>query len=165
MTTKSLPPWLEGRPSAPILRAGVETPPSPPATSGRWVKGQSGNPNGRPPGRVDARTKITRALMEEGLEIARVVTDAAKDGDLTACGMILSRIAPALRPEAQPIQFHFDPTASAARQVEAILAAMAQGAVPVDLGRQLIDSVKALADVRAVEDLEARIITLEAKQI
>lgn len=164
MTTKSLPPWLEGRPSAPVPPALVETPQNPPVTFGRWVKGQSGNPNGRPPGRVDARTKITRALMEEGLEIARVVTDAAKDGDLTACGMILSRIAPTLRPEAQAVQFAFEPSASTAQQVEAILAAMAEGAVPVDLGKQLIDAVRALADVRAIENLEGRIAALEQKE-
>jgi len=102
--------------------------------------------------------------MDDGLEIARVVTEAAKDGDLTACGMILSRIAPALRPEAQPVQFDFDPSESTTKQVEAILAAMAEGAVPVDLGKQLIEAVRALADVRAVENLEERIAALEQKE-
>lgn len=102
--------------------------------------------------------------MDDGLEIARVVTDAAKEGDLQAASLVLSRIAPALRPEAQPIQFAFDPEASTAKQVEAILAAMASGEVPVDLGKQLIDAVKALADVRAVEDLEGRIAALEDKE-
>lgn len=131
----------------------------------RWVKGQSGNPKGRPPGRPDARTKITRALLDDGLEIARVVTEAAKEGDLQAASLVLSRIAPALRPEAQPVQFDFDPTASTVQQVEAVLAAVAKGAVPVDLGKQLIDSIKALADVRAFEELLPRIITLEAKQV
>lgn len=131
----------------------------------RWVKGQSGNPKGRPPGRTDARTKITRALLDDGLEIARVVTDAAKEGDLQAASLVLSRIAPALRPEAQPVQFDFDPTAGTVQQVEAVLAAVASGAVPVDLGKQLIDSIKALADVRAFEELLPRIITLEAKEV
>lgn len=138
--------------------------PQPLPNGGRWAKGQSGNPRGRPPGRPDARSRITRALMDEGLEIARVVTDAAKDGDLQAASLVLSRIAPALRPEAQPIQFDFDPTASTVRQVEAVLGAVASGNVPVDLGKQLIDSIKALADVRAVEELEARLAALEAKQ-
>lgn len=134
-------------------------------TGHRWVKGQSGNPRGRPPGRPDARTKISRALLDDGAAVARVVIDAALDGDLQACGIVLARIAPALRPEAQPIQFDFDPAASTVQQIEAILGAVASGAVPVDLGKQLIDSVKALADVRAVEELEARIITLEARPI
>ena len=139
--------------------------PTPVAHRGRWSKGQSGNPRGCPPGRTDARTKITRALLDDGLEIARVVTDAAKDGDLQAASLVLSRIAPALRPEAQPVHFDFDPTASTVQQVEAVLAAVACGAVPVDLGKQLIDSIKALADVRAFEELLPRIITLEAERI
>lgn len=138
--------------------------PKPVAKNGRWQKGQSGNPRGRPPGRPDARTKITRALLDDGHAVARVVIEAALEGDLQACNIILARIAPALRPEAQPVQFEFDPTASTVAQVEAILAAVASGAVPVDLGKQLIESVKALADVRAVEELEARLEALEAKQ-
>lgn len=138
--------------------------PKPLANNGRWVKGQSGNPRGRPPGRPDARTKITRALMDEGLEIARVVTDAAKEGDLQAASLVLSRIAPALRPEAQAVHFDFDPSASPVQQVESVLAAIADGDVPVDLGKQLIDAIKALADVRATEELEARLAALEARQ-
>jgi hypothetical protein len=138
--------------------------PKPLANNGRWAKGQSGNPRGRPPGRPDARTKITRALLDEGLEIARVVTDAAKEGDLQAASLVLSRIAPALRPEAQPVSFDFDSTASPVRQIEAVLAAVAEGTVPVDLGKQLIDAIKALSDVRAAEELEARLAALEARQ-
>lgn len=125
----------------------------------------SPNPRGRPRGIVDSRSKITKALVDDGLEIARVVTAAAKEGDLQACSMVLSRIAPALRPEAQPVQFDFDPTASTVQQVEAVLAAVANGAVPVDLGKQLIEAVKALADVRALELLEPRIAMLEAKEV
>jgi hypothetical protein len=102
--------------------------------------------------------------MDEGLEIARVVTEAAKEGDLQAASIVLARIAPALRPEAPAVEFNFDPQASTSQQVEAILAAMAEGAVPVDLGKQLIEAVRALADVRAIEDLEGRIAALEQKE-
>jgi hypothetical protein len=156
MTEPIKPEWMNGF---------VPVPNSPRAAGGRFEKGQSGNPSGRPPGRLDTRTKITRALMDDGHAVARVVIDAALEGDLQACGIVLSRIAPVLRPEAQPVQFDFDPTASTALQVEAVLTAIAAGAVPVDLGKQLIDAIKALADVRATEELERRIITLEARQI
>ena len=102
--------------------------------------------------------------MDDAPAIARVVIDAALEGDLQAASLVLSRCAPALRPEAQPIQFDFDPEAKTAKQVEAILAAIAEGVVPVDLGKQLIDAVRALAEVRAVEDLEGRIAALEEKE-
>ncbi len=59
------------------------------------------------------------------------------------------------------MQFNFDPAARAVEQIESVLAAIAAGDVPVDLGRQLIDSIKALADARAVAELEDRIARLE----
>ena len=101
--------------------------------------------------------------MDDAPAIARVVIDAALEGDLQAASMVLSRCAPALRPEALPVQFTFDPKASTSTQVEAILAAMAEGAVSPDVARLIIDSIKALADVRAVEDLEGRVAALEQK--
>jgi hypothetical protein len=114
---------------------------------------------------VDTRSKITKALVDDGLEIARVVTAAAKEGDLQACSIVLSRIAPALKPETYPVQFDFDPNAPIAQQIEQVLAAMAGGAVAPEVGRQIIDSIGTLSSARAVEELDARIITLEAKQI
>lgn len=139
--------------------------PAPPYPEGRWVKGVSGNPRGRPPGRVDTRTKITRALLDDGLEISRVVTNAAKQGDLQACSLVLSRIAPALRPEAQPVQFDFNPAGPIPMQIESVIAAVAAGLVAPDVGQIIIASLGTLADARAVAELEDRIAKLEgAKQ-
>jgi len=139
--------------------------PNNPPQGHRWVKGQSGNPKGRPPGRTDARTKITRALLDDAPAVARVVIDAALEGDLQAASLVLARCAPALRPEGYPVQFPFDPSAPIPQQIEAVLAAMAGGAVSPDVGKQIIDAIGTLSNARAVEELEARIITLEAKQI
>jgi hypothetical protein len=148
------PPWLDGPAPPPI-----------PAPQGRWVKGQSGNPKGRPPGRTDARTKITRALLDDAPAVARVVIDAALEGDLQAASIVLARCAPALRPEGYPVQFPFDASAPIAQQIEAVLQAMAGGAIAPDVGKQIIDAIGTLSNARAVEELESRIITLEAKQI
>lgn len=152
--THAPPPWLDG----------PEPPPTAPPA--RWVKGMpSPNPKGRPRGILDTRSKITKALMDDAPAIARAVVEAALEGDLQAASLVLSRCAPALRPETYPVQFNFDASAPIARQIEAVLTGISSGAVPVDLGKQIIDSIKALSDVRATEELEARIITLEAKQI
>lgn len=137
-----------------------------PASNGpRWVKGQSGNPRGRPPGRPDARTKITRALMDDGLDVARVVLEAAKEGDLQACNIVLARIAPPMKAQSERVEFDFDPCASTAHQIEAVLAAIASGDLSPDSGREVIAAIGTLSNARAVEDLEARIITLEAKEV
>ena len=61
--------------------------------------------------------------------------------------------------------FEFDPTAPVSIQIEQVLAACAAGAVSVDVGRQIIDAIGTLANVRATEELEQRIIILEARQI
>lgn len=155
MTTGITPPWLNGTAQPPAA-----------ASPARWVKGMpSPNPKGRPRGIVDKRTKVTQALMDDAPAVARVVIDAALEGDLQACGIVLARVAPALRPETHPVQFPFDPAAPIASQIERVLGAMAGGAVSPDVGKQIIDAIGTLSNARAVEELEARIITLEAKQI
>lgn len=152
------PPWLEGRKAEPSQNLA-------PATSARWVKGMpSPNPKGRPRGILDTRSKITKALLDDAPAIARVVVDAALEGDLSAASLVLSRCAPALKPETHPVQFRFDPAASTARQIEQVLEAMAAGAVSPDIAKQIIDGIGALSNARAVEDLEARIADLEAKE-
>ena len=161
MTTTVPPPWING--SQPTVDAAALPAPSPP---GRWYKGMpSPNKNGRPRGIVDTRSKITKALMDDAPEIARVVIEAAKEGDLQAASLVLSRCAPALKPETYPVQFDFDPSAPVAQQIEQVLAAIAGGAVSPDVGRQIIDAIGTLSNARAVEELEARIITLEAKHV
>lgn len=47
------------------------------------------------------------------------------------------------------------------RNIVAVLDAVAAGAVAPDVGRLIIDSIKSLADVRATEELTARIEALE----
>jgi hypothetical protein len=156
VTTTVPPPWLNG----------PTQPPAAAAAPARWVKGMpSPNPKGRPRGIIDKRTKVTQALMDDAPAVARVVIDAALEGDLQACGIVLARVAPALRPETYPVQFAFDPGAPIAQQIEQVLAAMASGAVAPDVGKLVIDAIGTLSNARAVEELEARIITLEAKQI
>jgi hypothetical protein len=152
------PPWLNGAAQAPD--AAPATPPV------RWVKGMpSPNPRGRPRGIIDKRTKVTQALMDDAPAIARVVVEAALEGDLQAASLVLSRCAPALRSEGYPVQFAFDASAPIAQQIERVLEAMANAAVAPEVGRQIIDAIGTLSSARAVEELEARIVMLEAKEV
>lgn len=112
---------------------------------------------------MDKRSKVAQALADDAPAVARVVIEAALEGDMQAASLVLSRIAPTLRSQSQTVTFNFDPTASISRQVEAILAAVSTGDVPPDVGKQIIDSVQALSAIRTVEELEQRIIELEAR--
>ncbi len=127
-------------------------------------KGVSGNPAGRPPGKT-ATQKVQSALNDGSLAVAQKVLEAAKAGDMTAAGMVLQRVSPALRSQSQTVQFDFDPSLPIARQVEQVLAAVAAGEVPADLGQTIIASIGTLSTVRANEELEQRIIQLEAKAV
>ena len=58
-----------------------------------FVKGQSGNPNGRRKGTVSPTAALRRILSRTDAErIARTVIDAAADGDLQATKLLFDRI-------------------------------------------------------------------------
>lgn len=129
-----------------------------------WTPGcKSPNPAGRPKGILDKRQKVQLALMDDAPSIVRVVINAALEGDMQAASLVLSRISPTMRSHAQPVTFDFEATAPVARQVEQVLEGIALGAVPADIGKQIIDAVQALSTIRATEELEARLAALEAK--
>lgn len=131
-----------------------------------WERGgPSPNPSGRPKGIVDKRTRVSQALMDDAPAVARVVVDAALEGDMQAASLVLSRIAPVLRGQMEKVAFEFDATAPVARQVEQVLAAVARGQIAPDVGKQIIDAVQALSTIRATEELEARLAALEQKEL
>jgi hypothetical protein len=130
---------------------------------GRWAKGQSGNPKGRPPGIIDKRTKVTQALFDDAPAVARVVIDAALDGDVQAAALVLSRVAPPIKSQAERVQFELNKDAPLSDQASQILQAVADGKVDPETGRVLLTCVQAVAGIRAFEELEHRIIVLEEK--
>lgn len=131
---------------------------------GRFKPGTSGNPRGRPPGRTDVLSQLTKAMLEDAAEVVASVLEQAKEGDLQAASIVLARIAPTLKPQAERVEFDFDPTAPVPEQIEQVLAAVAGGALAPDVGQTIIASLGALSDARAVAELEQRIMELEAKE-
>lgn len=125
----------------------------------------SPNPNGRPRGIVDKRSKIAKALTDDGAAIANVVIAAALDGDMQACNIVLARIAPTLKPQAERVAFDLDPTAPVALQIESVIAAVAAGTLAPDVGQVIIASLGKLADARAVAELEERVARLEGANL
>jgi hypothetical protein len=154
------PPWLAGD------SQGVTEQPAAQPAPGRWVKGMpSPNKAGRPRGIVDKRSKLAQRMLADADGIVSALIDKALEGDTGAAGLILGRVLPSLRSQAEKVQFDFDATAPVATQIEQVLDAMAAGVVAPDVGRQIIDAIGTLSNARAVEELEGRIITLEARQL
>ena len=159
MSEAEKPAWLEGWSPAPAKSKSKGGNPA-------WTPGmRSPNPTGRPKGIVDKRARISQRMLADADGIVSVLIAQALEGDTGAASLILSRVLPALRNQTEKVQFPFDAAAPVARQIEQVLEAMAAGAVAPDVGRLIIDSIGTLSNARAVEELEARIITLEAREV
>lgn len=135
---------------------------APKAGNPNWKKGmKSPNPNGRPKGVIDKRLKVTKMLEDDADKIVRVIIDAALEGNVHAAALVLSRIAPAMKAQAEKVSFDFDSTASMTEQVQAVLQGIADGEVPPDTGKQIIEAIAALAGIKQIDELEHRLATLE----
>ena len=137
-----------------------ERPPS------KWVPGmKSPNPAGRPKGIIDKRQKLQAVFADDAVAIGKVVIAAALEGDMQAANIALARIAPPIRAQAERVQFELSDDAPLSEQARQILVAVSEGKLDADTARILIGCIQSVAGIGAVEDLEARIITLEAKAV
>lgn len=130
--------------------------------SGRFKKGVSGNPSGRPVGTKNHSTLLRESLEGKGKAIASVVVDAAMNGDMTAAKLILERVMPPLRPTDAPIQINLPQDQGLAGSSWAILQAAADGDLAPDTAAKLIASVSQLARITEIDELQHRIEALEA---
>lgn len=164
MPDRILPPWgTDWQPPPP--------PPSLPKEPGRagnpaWKPGcPSPNPRGRPAGIPDKRLLATQQMLNEMRNIVAVLVAQALEGDTGAASLVLSRVLPSLKAQAEKVNFPLNTDAPISGQVAQVLDAVAGGLLAPDVGRLMIESLKALAEVRLAEDLEQRIVMLEAREV
>lgn len=129
-----------------------------------WQPGQSGNPNGRPKGAKNRKTLLAEELQKDGVELARVIKEAALDGDTTAMNLWIQRLEPPLRARAATVEFQLDPDKPLHEQAQQVLVAVSEGRVDPDTGKMIIDCIQAVVGIRTVDDLEARLEALEAQK-
>ena len=99
------------------------------------------------------------------MAIAKVVIGKALEGDMQAANIALARISPPIKAQADRVQFELSDDAPLSDQARQILVAVSECKLDADTARILIGCIQSVAGIRAVEDLEARIITLEAKTV
>jgi hypothetical protein len=157
MSEAQAPPWMDGwNASSPPDKDEAR-----PVGNPGWYAGmKSPNPEGRPKGSTP-QTKLMQRMLDNADGIVDAIVAKALDGDTGAASLIISRVLPALKAQSERVQFEFDAAAPVSQQVEAVLTGIAAGAVAPDVGKQIIDAIGALSQVRATEELEARIIALE----
>lgn len=131
-----------------------------------FVKGQSGNPKGKPRGARHAATQISYALMEGNLEeVLATVIERAKSGDMAACKMVLDKVLPNTkdRPIALEMPLINDLNDVGNAQAE-ILQAVANGSITPNEGERVASIIEARRRSIETIDLEVRISQLEGRQ-
>ncbi len=123
----------------------------------------SPNPAGRPVGLLDRRQKLNKALLDSASEIAQLVVDKALEGDMHAASIVLARVAPALKPQAERVQFDLDASAPLTDQAEAVVQAIASGDLAADTAKMIIDAIAALGAIRQLDEMEQRLQKLERR--
>ena len=134
------------------------------APGGQFVKGQSGNPAGKPAGCRNHATRTAETLLDgEAEALTRKAVTLALDGDALALRLCLDRVIAPRRD--RPVHFDLPPIADiadVAKAMAAITAAVAEGAITPSEGAAVARVVD--AHVRAVEasDFDRRLKALEA---
>lgn len=130
-----------------------------------WRKGmKSPNPGGRPKGIVDKRMRINQLMASAGDEIAQVVLDRARGGDMQAAALILARVSAPLKARSDMVRFELDGGRPLGEQAQQIMDAVSQGDLDPETGKGLIACCQTIAGIHAVAELEQRLVVLEEKQ-
>ncbi len=131
--------------------------------SGRFRKGVSGNPSGKPKGARNRATLAAESLLQgEAEEVTRTCIDRAKAGDGVAMRLVMERILPPMRERA--IHIDLPPLANVADLPFAlcrIMGAVAAGELTLGEGSALCAMLGSVRQVMEAAQLEERIADIE----
>ena len=128
-----------------------------------FVKGQSGNPKGKPRGIKNRKTLIMEELERDGSALANAIKAKALEGDASCLALWLSRLEPPLRARAEKVTFALNRAKPLHEQAQQIMDAVAAGKVDPETGQMLIACLDRVGNLKAVEELQVRIEALEAR--
>jgi hypothetical protein len=128
-----------------------------------FKKGQSGNPEGRPPGSRNKATLLIEKLLDDGAkDIGEKAIELAKAGDSTALRLCLDRIAPARKD--RHIEFKLPKMESpeqAVKAAAAIVEAVAGAELTPSEAAEMMKLVEGYTRILEAEDHEQRLRALE----
>lgn len=130
---------------------------------GRFIKGTSGNPTGRPKGTRNRATRIAETMLDdEAAALVRQAIDLAKGGDIAALRLCVERLLP--RRVERSIEFEMPPVSEpkdAAAALSRILEGVGNGELTPSEARSLASLVEATLKGIEVIDHERRLSALE----
>ena len=124
--------------------------------------GKSGNPGGRPKGIPNPSTRLRHAIEKDIPEIIKAMVDAAIGGDVSAASLLLSRVLPPLRPEAQTATLP-DAGTSLADRADAIASAAMTGELGTSAATDLMSVLQGQARIKEIDDIEQRLRAIEER--
>ena len=130
---------------------------------GKYKKGCSGNPKGKPKGARNKSTLAAEALLEGSLEkICKKVEEEALNGNMQAAKMILERFLPprkdrAIEIELPPIETFEDVLDT----VGFIVNAVGTGKITPSEGELLVRTIESYAKALEIFEFESRLKTVE----
>jgi Family of unknown function (DUF5681) len=129
----------------------------------RFQKGQSGNPEGRPPGSRNKATLLIEQLLDDATkDITKKAIELAKAGDSTALRLCMDRIVPARKD--RHIAFKLPKMESpehAVKAAAAIVEAVAGAELTPSEAAEMMKLVEAYTRILEAEDHEQRLRALE----
>lgn len=128
-----------------------------------WKPGQSGNPKGKTPGSGELQ-KLRASIAADVPEILAGLVIAAKGGDIQAARLILERVLPPMKAIEQAVELRLPDDGTLTAKATAVLSAAAAGELAPGQAAQLIAALGTLAKINEVDELAARITSLEEKQ-
>jgi|SRR5579871_393734 len=130
---------------------------------GRFAKGASGNPAGRPPGSRNKASLLMEALLEDEVEqLTRKAIELAVAGDTLALRLCLDRILPPRKD--RPINLSLHPIETMPQVCSAmstVMAAIGDGRITPAEGETLAKILTVQTTLLKTDDLERRIEELE----
>lgn len=127
---------------------------------GSWKPGQSGNPAGRPPGGGEIG-KLRAAIGDRVPELLAAMMSKALEGDVGAARLLLERAVAPLKGIEQAVTLQLPNDGTLTAKANAVLNAAAAGELAPGQAAQLIAALGTLAKITEIDQLAARITSLE----
>ena len=127
----------------------------------QFIKGQSGNPAGRPKG-SGLSAQLRAAIEQDAPSIIKTMIEQAKAGDMQAAKALLDRVLPALKPESQAI--HLPELVAAptlADKAKAAIDAAGAGDIAPSAASDMVSAIAGLAKIIETTELQKRLEALE----